>query len=337
MEDLVKDPRFPPELIHLLIDNYSISAACFSNPPAALQLLHQQTIIDCSITGTMTFLTLFSIIIFVEEALYLSKKVRCPVKMKTLIWSSSAPTVVSIFCCFGIWVPRSMMIVEMAIGSYFAVCFYLMMQVLVEGFGGMEAVVQALKDTPMVISTGPCCCCCPCCPRVLMTRRKLKIMLLSTFQYAFFKAAGVFLGLVLSTEDLYDPSDISEGSVALWINTSLGVSTLFALWGLAVLFRQAKAHLAEQKIVGKFVCFQVLLILTALQPSIFSVLANGGQIACSPPFSSKARSQQMNAQVLIIETFLMTVLARMYYRKPDDRAAYGPVPPPESKTESIGH
>lgn len=36
---------------------------------------------------------------------------------------------------------------------------------------------------------------------------------------------------------------------------------------------------------------QVLLILTALQPSIFSVLANGGQIACSPPFSSKVRSQ----------------------------------------------
>lgn len=36
---------------------------------------------------------------------------------------------------------------------------------------------------------------------------------------------------------------------------------------------------------------QVLLILTALQPSIFSVLANSGQIACSPPFSSKVRSQ----------------------------------------------
>ena len=40
-----------------------------------------------------------------------------------------------------------------------------------------------------------------------------------------------------------------------------------------------------------FSLLQVLLILTALQPSIFSVLANGGQIACSPPFSSKIRSQ----------------------------------------------
>lgn len=36
---------------------------------------------------------------------------------------------------------------------------------------------------------------------------------------------------------------------------------------------------------------QVLVILTALQPSIFSVLASTGQIACSPPFPSKTRSQ----------------------------------------------
>nr|XP_056706247.1 organic solute transporter subunit alpha [Euleptes europaea] len=337
MEELVTDPRFPPQLIHLLIDNYSIPAACFSKPPKVLQLLHVQTTVDHSITGAVTFLTLFSIIIFIEEALYLSKKVRCPVKMKTLIWSSSAPTVVSIFCCVGIWVPRSIMVVEMAIGSYFAACFYLMMLVMVEGFGGTEAVLKALKGTPMVISTGPCCCCCPCCPRILMTKRKLKIMILATFQYAFFKTACVFLGLVLDTEGLYNPSDISAGSVALWINTCLGVSTLFALWGLAVLFRQAKAHLSEQNIVGKFVCFQVLLILTALQPSIFSILADVGQIACSPPFSSRARSQQMNMQILIIETFLMTVLARMYYRKPDGRAAYGPVTPPESKAETGSH
>lgn len=37
---------------------------------------------------------------------------------------------------------------------------------------------------------------------------------------------------------------------------------------------------------------QMLLLLTALQPAIFSILANNGSIACSPPFSSKARSQR---------------------------------------------
>uniref|UniRef100_A0A8D0H3I8 Solute carrier family 51 member A n=1 Tax=Sphenodon punctatus TaxID=8508 RepID=A0A8D0H3I8_SPHPU len=290
--------------------------------------------LDLAITGMATFLTLLSTIIFIEEALYLSKKVRCTMKMKTLIWSSFTPTVVSIFSCFGLWIPRSMTVVELAIGSYFAICFYLLMLIMVEGFGGKEAVLKALKDTPMVISTGPCCCCCPCCPRITMTKRKLKLLLLGTFQYAFLKTAGVFVGLALAADGNYDPSDISAQSVALWINTALGVATIFGLWSLAILFRQARVHLAEQNMGGKFVCFQVLLILTALQPSIFSILAKGGQIACSPPFSSKARSQQMNMQLLILQTFIMTVLTRMYYRRGDNKSGYQSVSSPECEVEA---
>uniref|UniRef100_A0A8D0KEF1 Solute carrier family 51 member A n=1 Tax=Salvator merianae TaxID=96440 RepID=A0A8D0KEF1_SALMN len=331
--DLAKDPRFPPELVHLLITNFSIPVACFSLPPRAQQLLHQQGLIEFTVTGMATFLTLLSVVIFAEDALYLSRKVRCFVKMRTLIWSSSAPTVVSVFCCFGLWIPRALSIVEMAIGAYFACCFYLMMLVMVEGFGGKDAVLKALKDTPMVISTGPCCCCCPCCPRITMTKRKLKIIILGAFQFAFFKGACIFVGLVLTTEGLYDTADISATSVALWINTCLGVSTLLALWSLAVLFRQARAHLSEQNIGWKFLCFQVVLILTALQPSIFSVLGNGGQIACSPPFSSKTRSQVMNAQLLIVETFIMTVLVRMYYRKEDNKPGCCAAAPSNLQTE----
>ncbi|XP_026548337.1 organic solute transporter subunit alpha-like, partial [Notechis scutatus] len=78
-------------------------------------------------------------------------------------------------------------------------------------------------------------------------------------------------------------------------------------------------HLKLVQHLFGFLCFQVLLILVAVQSSIFSILANGGQIACSPPFSSRARGQQMHCQLLILETFVLTVLTRMYYRKPDDK------------------
>ncbi|XP_070609936.1 organic solute transporter subunit alpha [Erythrolamprus reginae] len=319
LENLMPNPSLSLDLIHLLIDNFSVPAACFSHPSSALQLLRQQNFVELAITGMVTLLTLVSVVIFVEDALYLSKKIRCFAKMKTLIWSSSAPTAVSVFCLLGLWVPRAMTYVEMAIGSYFAVCFYLTMLVMVEGFGGKEGVLKALKDTPILIRTGPCCCCCPCCPPITMSKRKLRVMLLATFQYAFLKVSCTFFGLVLSTEGLYDTADISATSVALWINTCLGVSTLFALWALAVLFRQAKSYLAHQNVAGKFICFQVLLILTALQPAIFSVLANGGSIACSPPFSSRARGQQMHAQLLILEIFILAVLVRIFYRKPDNK------------------
>ncbi|NWU99077.1 OSTA protein, partial [Upupa epops] len=328
--ELADDPRFSRSLVEMLIVNFSVPAACFSLPPTSRELLRQLDTVQLVIMGLTTLMTLLSVVIFVEDVFYLTRKIRCPIKMKTLCWSSSAPTVVSVVSCFGLWVPRSMMVVEMATTAYFAICFYLLMLVMVEGYGGKEALLSTLKDVPMVVSTGPCCCCCPCLPRMTMsnlsccTRRKLQLMMLGTFQYAFFRVVAVFVGLVLAADGNYNPADISAESVALWINTVVGASTLFGLWALAILFRQARLHLAEQNIKAKFACFQILLILTALQPAIFSILANSGSIACSPPFSSKARSQQMNVQMLIPQTFILAVVTRMYYRKQDDKPGYQP-------------
>lgn len=284
---------------------------------------------DISLMVIMTLLVLASIAIFLETAVYLHKNTRCPIKRKTLIWCSSSPTIVSAFSCFGLWIPRALTLVEMAITTFYAMCFYLVMQAMVEGFGGKEAVLRTLKDTPVMIHTGPCCCCCPCCPRIKITRKRLQLLLLGPIQYAFFKISLSLVGLFLIPDGIFDPSDISERSTALWINTFLGVSTLLALWTIGIIFRQARLHLGEQNIGAKFVLFQVLLILSALQPSIFSVLANGGQIACSPPFSSKIRSQVMNCHLLILESFLITVLTRIYYRRKDDKLGYEPFSSPD--------
>uniref|UniRef100_A0A8C6RRC3 Solute carrier family 51, alpha subunit n=1 Tax=Nannospalax galili TaxID=1026970 RepID=A0A8C6RRC3_NANGA len=316
------DPRYTADLLELLQTNYSIPSACFSYPPTAAQLLRELGPLEIALLIIMTFLTMGSVAIYLEDAIYLYKNILCPIKKKTLIWSSSAPTVVSVFCCFGLWIPRSLTVVDISITAFYAVCFYLLMLVMVEGFGGKEAVLRTLKDVPMRVNTGPCCCCCPCCPPLLLTRKKLQLLMLGPFQYAFFKIVMGLVGLFLIPDGIYDPADISGKSTALWINNFLAVSALLALWSLAILSRQAKMHLGEQNMGGKFAVFQVLVILTALQPAIFSILANGGQIACSPPFTSKIRSQVMNCHMLIIETFLMTVLARMYYRKKDEKVGY---------------
>lgn len=48
---------------------------------------------ELALTSIMTLLVLGSIAIFLEDAVYLYKNTRCPIKRRTLLWNSSAPTV----------------------------------------------------------------------------------------------------------------------------------------------------------------------------------------------------------------------------------------------------
>ncbi|XP_030072039.1 organic solute transporter subunit alpha-like [Microcaecilia unicolor] len=320
------DHRLPQNLTDLLITNYSVPPACLSKPPTSVQLFHALDTLELSIFGILTFLTVLSFIIFVENAAYLSKKIRCSIKQTTLIWSSATPTVVSVFCCFGLWFPRSMMFVDMFVATYFSFHFYLILMVMIQGFGGKEALVKTLQNKAMVISTGPCCCCCPCLPRMKMTMRKLNIFILGVCQLVFLKPVFTFIGIMLWSDGSFDVEDTSLTSSSLWIGVFLGVSMTFALWPIGILYQEARVHLAEQNIKTKFSAFQILLILTALQHSIFSILAGNSQIACDGLHSSKARSQLMHNQLLIVETFLLAIVVRTRYRKRDEKAGYGGLP-----------
>lgn len=43
-------------------------------------------------------------------------------------------------------------------------------------------------------------------------RSKLRLLMLGTFQYAFFRTAAVFLGLVLFADGNYNPADVSAAA-----------------------------------------------------------------------------------------------------------------------------
>lgn len=314
--------KFPPPLINLLIENFSIPRACFSKPPTSWETVTNLNILHLSIFVTLTFITLLSTILCVEEIMYLLKKVHCPLKKRTLVWSTAAPTVIAICSCVGLWIPRSAMFTDMISSIYFAVCFALMLWQMIEGFGGEQNLLEELKDTPMKISTGPCCCCCPCLPPIRITRRTLWILTIGTIQFSLLRPILLFIAMVLWMDGKYDLEDSSSSSASLWIGIILGAFTVLAMWPLQILFQEAKVRLADQNIIPKFALFQTLLILITLQSSILGMLANGGKIACAPPYAARPRAQLMNNHLMIIEMFIVAVVSRLYYRQRDEKTGY---------------
>ncbi|XP_060690598.1 organic solute transporter subunit alpha-like [Hemiscyllium ocellatum] len=314
-------PRLSEDIIEL-IEKYNVSAACFLPPPRSIDLILQLSWLDIGVFAALTALTALSLVIYLENTYYLLKKVSCLIKVKTLVWISAAPIVIGIVSCIGLWVPRAIMFINMMAATYFGVCFYLLLLVIVEAYGGQEAMLERLDSVTIAISTGPCCCCCPCLPRMKMTRKKFKIFVMGSFQVAFLRPVIYFLGIVLWTNGLYDPDDLSSTSIFLWLNLFLGVSTILGLWPTSILFREAKQYITDVNLKAKFALFQAILILSSLQNSILDILAGAGHVSCSPPYSSKTRAQLMNNQLLIIEMFLVGMLTRVSYRKQDDQPGY---------------
>ncbi|XP_048460495.1 organic solute transporter subunit alpha-like [Rhincodon typus] len=155
-----------------------------------------------------------------------------------------------------------------------------------------------------------------------VSRKKFRIFVLGSFQVACLRPVIYFLGIVLWTNGLYDPDNLSSTSIYLWLDLFLGVSTILGLWPTNILFREAKQHMTDQNLKAKFALFQAILILSSLQNSIIGTLARAGHISCSPPYSAKTRGQLMNNQLLIIEMFFVGMLTRTSYRKQDDQPGY---------------
>ncbi|XP_017283866.1 organic solute transporter subunit alpha [Kryptolebias marmoratus] len=301
--------------------NLSVDPSCLGQPPpVAIRIIENLDIFGIILYSILTFMAAVSLMVFLEECVYIYRKV--PANKKSLIiWVNGAAPVISTMSCLGMWIPKAVMFTDMTSACYFAVVVFKFLILMLEEIGGDEAFLKRSSKHKLRISTGPCCCCCPCLPHVAITRRSLFLLKLGSFQFAILKIVFTVLSIVLWTNGNFDVADVSITGAAIWINPFVGILTIIALWPVAILFMHLRTALQTLKIVPKYAMYQLVLILSQLQTAIINILAMNGTIACSPPFSSPARGYMLSQQLLILEMFIITLVTRLLYRR-----QYEPLP-----------
>ncbi|KFP91857.1 Organic solute transporter subunit alpha, partial [Apaloderma vittatum] len=203
----------------------------------------------------LTLMTLIANLVFIEEAVYIYRKIPSS-KRSIIIWINAAAPVIATTSCFGMWIPRSTMFTDFTAAVFFAMVIHKFLMMMIKECGGQKLLLRRFENGRFKISTGPCCCCCLCLPRVRITRRTLFWLKLGTFQFAFLRPVLMFLSIVLWTNGNYTLYSLSPKGAAIWINCFVGVLTIIALWPIAIMFQQVRNILICKKIIPKFALYQ---------------------------------------------------------------------------------
>ncbi|XP_041865199.1 organic solute transporter subunit alpha-like [Melanotaenia boesemani] len=300
--------------------NSTVDPACLQEPPLAMDVIRQLDEFEICLYSMLTFMSCVSLVLYLELCVYIYKKLPCP-KKTTIIWISGAAPVIATMSCFGMWIPRAVMITDMTSNCYFAVVVYKVLVLMIEELGGSNVFLDRFSGTNFRINTGPCCCCCPCLPRVPMSRRMLFLLKLGSLQYAILKTALSVLAVILWTNGNFDLSDLEITGAAIWLNPFIGVLTITSLWPVAIIFMNINSFLRSLRIIPKYAMYQLILVLSQLQTSIINILALDGTIACAPPFSSQARGSMLSQQMMIMEMFIISLVTWLLYHR-----TYDPLP-----------
>ncbi|KAJ7414556.1 Organic solute transporter subunit alpha [Pitangus sulphuratus] len=276
-----------------------------SQPPYSEELLRSLDLPGRFLFATLTLMTLIAILVFIEEAVYIYRKTPSS-KRSIIIWiNAAAPAYERHTGKFKLEFSSS--------PRFFAIVIHKFLMMMIKECGGQKLLLRRFENGRFTISTGPCCCCCLCLPRVPITRQTLFWLKVGTFQFAVFRPVLVFLSIVLWSNGNYVLYNLSPKEPALWINISMGVLTLTALWAVGIVFRKVRTLLTCKNIIPKFALYQFIVILNHLQTTIIHMLATQRVIPCAPPLSSTARGSSQ--QLLIMEMFLITVISRVVYRR----------------------
>ncbi|XP_033635755.1 organic solute transporter subunit alpha-like [Asterias rubens] len=312
---------------------------CTTNPTAAEMFQYFEYNpggLACVILATV--ITVIQTIVMIDGIVWITKNIPHSERASSMIWIYSLWPVMCIVSLFGIYLPKAALLSITAANLFLFPTIYNYLNLMVDYFGGEDAMIGKMKYFPVKYNRPPCGCCCSCCPekcysRVLKKKQYIRLEML-VMQIAVIRPAMLFLTQMFiidgsfSTKAIFDP-----GLPGLWITIVTVVSTMTAMQVLGTIHHATKPRLENYSTVPKFLVVQFGLLITNLQPSIitFAIVA----VPCANPFPYKARVEVWNCFLTIIWSLVFQPICFKFLRTLRGNILYIP-PKLQAKRRSGG-
>ncbi|XP_064621251.1 organic solute transporter subunit alpha-like isoform X2 [Lineus longissimus] len=295
---------------------------CTDGIPSTAELFQDVDGGQLAVVVICWILTLACVGIYIEEIIYILRVDVADRKERSRpIWILGIYPAVSLTSVISVCVPRATLVNELVSAMYLSICILQFLKLIVSYFGGRQHMIAVLTDQKMNLRSPPCCCCCFCLPEITVTKYTLVKMHYMVLQVVVIRPL-IFFGQAIYLADLGD-SSAAPSALNTVASTLHLASTLTAMYGLVLVHRVAEPHLEKFQTQRKFRTLQLVLLFCNLQSGIFNLLANNGVFPCTPGgFTSKTRASNMHHTLLVFEMFLLSLVARYFYRRKEPLANF---------------
>lgn len=267
-------------------------------------------------------LLVLTIAIYVEELWFFFRVHPHGPNRKCVIFILTLFPVVSLCCVLGLFVPRSSLIMDLFASTFRAISIFVFMKILI-GYFGEDGKLLAEMELPVTFRTPPCCCCCVWMKGSILNSKKLKIIKVLCFQLVITRPLTLLILILLWVDNKYKQSDeTGPSNPGTWFQVINVISLLLAIWGVISLMGAVGPKLPRNRIRAKFLAVQLAMIFSVAQNTILSLLASRNVIGCVSTRGSMVQAYRYHLALLVLETFLLSLLARFGYRFQDPPLPY---------------
>ncbi|XP_077980085.1 organic solute transporter subunit alpha-like [Glandiceps talaboti] len=259
-------------------------------------------------------LTIFSVVLFFESVHYVRNKIPVKIRRNRHIWILGIFPMFSMTSLLGLMMPRATLLTMFAASVYFSVCIYQFLLLIIDYYGGRNAMIVVMNDLDVKINVPPALCCCRCLPTIRVTRKTQPWLRRAVLQVAMISPAALFISAVLWADGRYLPGDLSVSKPYFWLSLITLLSTCTGMQALAIVYQSSKEALKEYKITSKYLAIQLSMVFSNIQLAVLSLLSWFGVIPCTDVFSSLGQAYHIYNFLVVCEFFALGIFARAFFR-----------------------